>query len=55
MELFEWLTAPLSYGFMQRALQAAILVGIICPVIGSFMVLKGLSLATRSPMRFCPA
>jgi manganese/iron transport system permease protein len=43
MELFEWLTAPLSYGFMQRALQAAILVGIICPVIGSFMVLKGLS------------
>ncbi|MBW7884433.1 MAG: metal ABC transporter permease [Caldilineaceae bacterium] len=43
MESLHWLTDPLSFGFMVRGLQAAIMVGIICPVIGSYMVLKGLS------------
>ncbi|MCB0147032.1 MAG: metal ABC transporter permease [Caldilinea sp.] len=37
------LTDPLAYGFMVRALLAAIMVGIICPVVGTYMVLKGLS------------
>lgn len=43
MELLQVLTEPLSYPFMVRALLAAIMVGILCPVVGSYMVLKGLS------------
>lgn len=38
-----WLVEPLQYPFMVRALLAAILVGVICPVIGSYMILRGLS------------
>ena len=34
---------PLAYEFMQRGLVAAILVGIVCAVIGTFVVLKGLA------------
>ncbi|HHW86067.1 MAG TPA: metal ABC transporter permease [Chloroflexi bacterium] len=36
-------TEPLTYPFMVRALLAAIMVGVLCPVVGSYMVLKGLS------------
>lgn len=43
MEILHFLTDPLSYGFMARALLAAIMVGVICPVVGTYMVLKGLS------------
>ena len=43
MDFLNWLIDPLSYGFMVRGLLAAILVGIICPIVGSYMVLKGLS------------
>lgn len=43
MELLQVLTEPLSYPFMVRALLAAIMVGVLCPVIGAYMVLKGLS------------
>ena len=43
MELFGWLWEPLQYGFMVRALLASIIVGIICPVIGSYMILRGMS------------
>ena len=43
MDFLNWFTDPLSYGFMVRGLLAAILVGIICPIVGSYMVLKGLS------------
>lgn len=35
------LMEPLTYGFLQRGLVAAILIGIICAVIGTFVVLKG--------------
>ena len=34
----------LSYGFMQRALLAGIMVGLICPLMGSFLVLKNMTL-----------
>ena len=37
------LTDPLAYGFMQRGLLAAVLVGVVCAVMGSFVVLKGLA------------
>jgi ABC-type Mn2+/Zn2+ transport system permease subunit len=38
-----WLLEPLQYGFMVRGLIAAVLVGIICPVVGSYMILRGMS------------
>lgn len=34
----------LTYGFMQKALITAVMVGIICGVIGSFIVLRGMAL-----------
>ncbi len=43
MNLLQWLTEPLSYGFMQRGLLAAVMVGAICPVVGSYMILRGMS------------
>ncbi len=41
MGLLDLLLEPLSYGFLQRGLVAGILIGIICAVIGTFVVLKG--------------
>ncbi|MGZ8527729.1 MAG: metal ABC transporter permease [Candidatus Limnocylindrales bacterium] len=38
-----FVTEPLVYGFMQRGLVAAILVGVVCAVMGTFVVLKGLA------------
>ena len=35
---------PLSYGFMQRALVVAVLVGAVCAVLSCYLVLKGWSL-----------
>ncbi len=37
-----WFLEPLSYGFMQRGLSASLLVGILCSVIGTYMVLRGM-------------
>src|SRR3954468_3953946 len=34
---------PMAFGFMQRGLVAAVLVGIVCAVMGTFVVLKGLA------------
>ncbi len=41
--IVSWLSEPLRYGFLQRGLVAAVLVGILCAVIGTFVVLKGLA------------
>lgn len=38
-----WLTQPWEHPFMQNALLAAMLVGLLCGVIGVFVVLKGLA------------
>src|SRR3989304_277632 len=38
-----WLLEPLTYGFMQRGLAGALLVGILCAVIGTYMVLRGMA------------
>lgn len=38
----EFLTEPLQYGFFVRALIAAAIVGLVCAVVGSYMVLRGL-------------
>jgi len=38
-----FLMEPLSYEFMQRGTIAAILVGIVCAVVGSYVVLRGMA------------
>ena len=38
-----WLIEPLQYEFMQRGMLAAILVGIVCAVIGTYVVLRGMA------------
>jgi ABC-type Mn2+/Zn2+ transport system permease subunit len=38
-----WLIEPLSYGFMQRGLAAGLLVGVLCAVVGCYVVLRGMA------------
>src|SRR5690606_2084233 len=35
-----WFLDPLAYDFMQRALLTAVLVGVICAVMGSYLLVK---------------
>ena len=42
--LLDVITVPLSYGFMQRALVVAVLVGAVCAVLSCFLILRGWSL-----------
>lgn len=39
----DWLLAPLQYEFMLRGMAAAILVGIVCAVVGTYVVLRGMA------------
>ncbi len=39
----DWLTEPLSQGFMQRAMICGVLVGGLCAAVGVFVVQRGLS------------
>ncbi len=41
--LFNIFLAPFSYGFMQRGLVASVIVGIVCAVIGVYVVLRGMA------------
>lgn len=41
--LLEGLLQPLTYAFMQRALIATALVGLVCAVVGTFVVLRGMA------------
>jgi manganese/iron transport system permease protein len=43
MDPIAFITDPMAYGFMQRGLVAAVLVGVLCAVMGTFVVLKGLA------------
>jgi manganese/iron transport system permease protein len=43
MNAIDFLLSPLAYDFFVRALVASALVGVACAVIGSFVVLKGMS------------
>lgn len=43
MEWLSWLTEPMSYGFMWRGLLASIMVGIICSVLGTYVILQGMA------------
>lgn len=43
--LAEWLgISMLSYGYMQRAFLAVVLIGVVCPLVGSFLVHRNLSM-----------
>jgi ABC-type Mn2+/Zn2+ transport system permease subunit len=41
--MLEWLITPLTYTFMQRGLLAALIVGVVCAVIGCYVVLRGMA------------
>jgi len=38
-----WILAPLAYGFMQRGMLAAVLVGVVCAVMGCYVVLRSMA------------
>lgn len=42
-ELLSWLTEPFQYAFMLRGLGASLIVGIVCPVLGAYVVLRGMA------------
>ncbi len=39
----DWLFYPLSFGFMQRGLAASLMVGVLCAVIGCYVVLRSMA------------
>jgi len=41
--MIEWISAPLQYPFMVRGMIAATLVGIVCAVLGCFIILRGMA------------
>jgi manganese/iron transport system permease protein len=43
MPLLDWLTDPLAYRFIMRGFMAAFMVGIVCSVLGTFIVLRGMA------------
>ena len=43
MEILDALLTPLSYGFIQRGLLAALMVGVLCSVIGCYVVLRSMA------------
>jgi manganese/iron transport system permease protein len=38
-----WLIEPLQYSFMQRGVLAALMVGVVCAVLGTYVVLRGMA------------
>jgi ABC-type Mn2+/Zn2+ transport system permease subunit len=38
-----WLVAPLAHGFMQRGMLAGMIVGVLCAVVGCFVVLRSMA------------
>jgi manganese/iron transport system permease protein len=42
--MLDWLIEPLSYEFIRNAIAMGILVGILCPVVGSYLVVQRMAL-----------
>ena len=42
--MFAWFIDPLSYEFIRHALAIGILVGILCPVVGSYLIIQRMAL-----------
>ncbi|MGG6239258.1 metal ABC transporter permease [Nodosilinea sp. AN01ver1] len=40
----DWLLDPLSYDFMRQALLASFLVGILCPVVGTYLIVQRMAM-----------
>jgi len=38
-----WILLPLQYSFMQRGLAAAVMVGVLCAIMGTYVVLRGMA------------
>ena len=43
MNLFEMIITPLGYSFMVRGLTAAVLTGIVCAIVGVYVVVRGMA------------
>lgn len=43
MTVLDWFIAPFELGFQQRALAAGVLAGLMCAVVGTWLVLRGMS------------
>jgi ABC-type Mn2+/Zn2+ transport system permease subunit len=43
MSWFEYLIAPLNYAFMVRGFLAALMVGVVCATVGTYVVLRGMA------------
>jgi manganese/iron transport system permease protein len=43
MDILDFLLTPLSYAFIQRGLLAALMVGVLCSVIGCYVVLRSMA------------
>ena len=41
--MLEWFTDPFALGFQQRALLAGVLAGLMCAIVGTWLVLRGMS------------
>lgn len=42
-QLVDWLMDPLAYPFMMRGMLAAVMVGIVCATVGTYVVLRGMA------------
>ncbi len=42
-EILSWLVQPFNYAFMVRGLWASMIVGIVCPILGTYVVLRGMA------------
>jgi len=42
-EILNWLAQPFSYAFMIRGFWASLIVGVVCPVLGTYVVLRGMA------------
>jgi manganese/iron transport system permease protein len=40
----DWLLEPLSYDFMRQALVASLLVGILCPIVGTYLIVQRMAM-----------
>ncbi len=41
--MIAWLTEPFALGFMQKALMASVIVGVVCAVLGCYVVLRSMA------------
>lgn len=51
----EFLTGLFEYAFLQKALFTSVMVGIICGVIGCFIILRGMACDGRRHIACCAA